>query len=221
MASSRSLLRGLPDPVLMLVTRRSVASHDGSPDRLVDAIDQAIDGGVNVVQLRENDLPAAELLELGRRLRGVCSGRALMLVNDRLDMALLCGADGVHLPENGLPTAPVRALAPPSLLVGRSVHGINPARAAEMDGVDYLLAGTIFPSETHPEQPAAGVEFLLSLASRVRTPVLAVGGIDAARARECRRAGVRGVAVIRSILAAASPRSAAEDLWAALQEEPV
>src|SRR5690242_10391271 len=96
-----------PSPTLMLVTdRRRCAGN------LVSAVDDAVAAGVNVVQLREKDLAAGELLYLARQVRGVTAGRALLLVNDRVDVALLCGADGVHLGAQALPVAAVRSLAP-------------------------------------------------------------------------------------------------------------
>jgi thiamine-phosphate pyrophosphorylase len=205
-----------PRQVLMLVTDRKQC---GSRP-LTEVVAAAIDGGVNVVQLREKDLPAGELLQLARQLRGVCGTRALLFINDRLDVALLCGADGVHLPEQGLPVSAVRKMLPPSMRVGRSVHSVNAARQAEQDGADYLLTGTVYASRSHSDVRPAGPELLRDVTSRVATPVLAIGGVNAENVEECRRAGAAGVAVISAILRAEDPRRAAEQL-APVPEENV
>lgn len=200
--------RRWPEKVLMLVV--DPGQCDGR--NLPEVVDQAIDGGVNVVQLRAAGLPAGELLTLARQLRGVCAHRALLVVNDRLDVALLSGADGVHLPENGLPVSAARQLLPPSIRVGRSVHSINAARQAELDGADYVLLGTIFASPTHPQQQPAGVDLVSGVTRRLNIPVVAIGGITPENAGSCWSAGAAGIAVISSILKAEDPLAAAQRL---------
>jgi thiamine-phosphate pyrophosphorylase len=199
----------------MLVTDRK---RCGGRD-LADVVSAALEGGVNAVQLREKDLAPRDLLALARRLRGICGHRALFFVNDRLDIALLCGADGVHLGEEGLPVAAVRQILPPSMLVGRSVHSVNAARQAELDGADYVLAGTIFSSPSHPEASPAGIELLENLAARLGIPIVAIGGIQPENAADCRRAGASGVAVVSAIMGAEDPRSAAERLAPPREED--
>src|SRR5688500_15398852 len=126
--------RQWPRETLMLL-----ANPDRCGDRpLAEVVEQAIDGGVNAVQLRAKHLPSGELLSLARQLRGVCGPRALLIVNDRIDVALLSGADGVHLGEASIPVAAARKILPPSMFVGRSIHAVNPARQAELDGADYV-----------------------------------------------------------------------------------
>ena len=197
--------RRWPGRVLMLLANPAQCGERS----LLEVVEQAVAGGVNVVQLRAKQLPAAELLTLARQLRGVCGPDALLLVNDRLDVALLSGADGVHLGENSVPVAAARGLLPPSLLVGRSVHSVNAAREAEQDGADYLLVGTLFESPSHPDTPPAGVELLESVVTRVGVPVLGIGGIRAANVDQCWAAGAAGVAVQSAIARAADPRGAA------------
>jgi thiamine-phosphate pyrophosphorylase len=199
----------------MLVTDRTQCA--GRP--LVEVVDQAIEGGVNIVQLREKDLPAGELLALARQLRGVCSHRALFLINDRVDVALLCGADGVQLSATGLPVAAVRQFLPSSLLVGRSVHSVNEARQAETDGADLVIAGTIFRTPSHPDAIPGGTELLRNMVSRLSIPVVAIGGINAGNVGECRHAGVAGVAVVSAIQSADDPRAAAAGLVPPAAEE--
>lgn len=197
-----------PEKPLMLVTDRKQCGSRS----LAEVVDRAIEGGVTLVQLREKDLTGGDLLVLARQLRGVCGQRALLMINDRPDVALLCGADGVHLGERGLPAAAVRQLLPATMLVGQSVHSVSSARQADLDGVDYISVGTIFPSPSHPEIEPAGLGLLSNIASRLPIPVLAIGGITPVNAASCRQAGAAGVAVISTIIRAEDPALAAAAL---------
>jgi thiamine-phosphate pyrophosphorylase len=195
----------------MLVTDRQRVTG-----RLEDAVAAAVAGGVNAVQLREHDLHAGELLRLARNLRAVTRGAALLLVNDRLDVALASGADGVHLPETGMPPPEARWIAGPELIIGRSVHSPAGAREAEQTGADYVVVGTVYPTGSHPGESGAGPE-LIRAAAEVRLPVIAIGGITPANARAVMQAGASGVAVISALLGAPQVERAARELWAALQ----
>ena len=199
-------------PCLALVTDRSALGGLS----LEEAVAQAVEGGANLVQLREKDLPAAELLALAGKLRTVTQGRALFLVNDRLDVALACAADGVHLPERGLPVAAARRLAGEEFIIGRSVHGVAAAVRAQDEGADYVQVGSMFASRSHPDQPPAGLGLLEAVAAAVTIPILAVGGITAANVGDVMRAGASGAAVISAILGAPSPREAARALAQAM-----
>jgi thiamine-phosphate pyrophosphorylase len=177
-----------------------------------------VEGGVNALQLREKDLLPGELLDLARQLRGVCGTRALLIINDRVDVALLCGADGVHLPEAGLPVAAVRRLLPSSMRVGKSVHSVNAARQAEQDGADYVTLGTIFASPSHGDVVPAGLELVREVAARVKIPVVGIGGITAENVDDVLGAGAAGVAVISAVLRSLEPRLAAARLAPAPEE---
>jgi thiamine-phosphate pyrophosphorylase len=190
----------------MLVTDRCMA---GGEDALVDAVAEAVEGGVNAVQLREKDLPKAELLSLSRRLREVTAGRALLLVNGPLDVALEARADGVHLPEH----APAQGGGPePHVIVGRSVHSVDAAVRAEEEGAGYLVVGPVFETASHPEAQAGGLEIIRKVVSATRVPVLGIGGITSKNAADVMRAGASGVAVISAILGADFPGVAAREL---------
>jgi thiamine-phosphate diphosphorylase len=208
-------MRPWPRQILMLVTDRKQCRNRTLPE----VVAQAVEGGVNAVQLREKDLPAGELLALARQLRGICGHRALLFVNDRVDVALLCGADGVQLSENGLPVAAARQLLPPSMWLGRSVHSVNQARQAELDGADFVLAGTVFPSPSHAGQVPVGPGLLRDLTTRLTIPVIGIGGINAKNIADCWASGAAGVAVISAIVAAEDPRLAAERLAPPREEE--
>lgn len=196
----------LPLPLVCLVTdRRAVAGS------LVEAVARAVDGGVNMVQVREKELPAGELLRLVCDLRGVVAGRALLVVNDRVDVALAADADGVHLPGHGLPPLAARSLVG-ERLVGRSVHSAGEASEAGEQGADYALLGAIFASRSHPGQPGAGPELIRLARPCCRVPLLGIGGITPENAASVMEAGADGVAVISAILAAPDPAEAAARL---------
>jgi thiamine-phosphate pyrophosphorylase len=201
-------------PTLCLVTDR----HQCGATELEAVVAAAVEGGVNVVQLREKDLPAGEMLSLGMRLRQVTRGKALLLINDRADVAQACGADGVHLPENGLPTSIARWVMGRNALVGRSVHGAEAAAQAESDGADLVQLGTIFVSPSKPDSPPVGPALLREAADAISIPVLAVGGVTPENAGEAIAAGASGVAVISAICGADDPKAVAKALVEAMIE---
>jgi len=196
----------------MLITDRRLA---GGADALVDAVNDAIEGGATAVQLREKDLPTEDLLPLARSLRAVTRGRAILIVNGALEVALATEADGVHLPEAAsMVERPAR-----TFLIGHSVHSLGAAAAAWAECSDYLIAGPVFETASHLNAVPAGLELIEAIADAVAVPVLAVGGITAERVGDMLRAGASGVAVISAILSAQSPRKAAQRLKNALAEE--
>ena len=201
----------LPRPCLMLVTGRRLA---GGEDALLHAVDAAVEGGVNAVQVREKDLEPARLVLLAARVRAMCADRALVIVNGDAGVARECGADGVHLPED----APWPASVPETMLVGRSVHSVEAAERAAAEGARYLIAGPVYETRSHPGRAASGVELIRRICEAVESPVIGIGGIDYQRAATVVRAGASGVAVISAVLAAPSPRDAASRLWGAVAE---
>lgn len=173
-----------------------------------------------MVQLREKEMPGGELLEFALRLKEVTQGRALLFVNERVDVALACGADGVQLGERALPVVTAEHLSGGELLIGRSVHNLERARAAEA-GADMLTVGAIFATASHPGTRPAGVGLIQDIASRVSLPLIGIGGIEAGNAAQVMEAGATGVAVIRSVLAAPDPEKAAHAIWRAISQPRV
>jgi thiamine-phosphate pyrophosphorylase len=180
-------------------------------ESLERAIAAAVSGGVTMVQIREKDLPARELLELTRRVADVVAGRAQLLVNGRADVAFAVEGCGLHLPADGLTIEVARRVLGGERLVGRSVHSVAEAAALQAQDVDYLELGTIFPSASHPGGPTVGLDVLREAAS-LSLSVLAVGGITAHEAGAVIEAGAAGVAVISEILGAEDPEAAAARL---------
>lgn len=177
-------------------------------------------GGAAVVQLRAKRTGDREALRWAREIRA-CTRDAgvLFIVNDRFDLALLCDADGVHLGQDDLPPARLPASARARLLVGRSTHTLEQARVARAEDVDYAAFGPVFgtASKDSPYAPRG----LALLAEAVRAvaplPLVAIGGIDAARAAEVRAAGAAGIAVISAVAGAGDPVAATRALAAALR----
>ena len=154
--------------------------------------ERAIRAGVEMIQIREKDLPARELFELVCRIRDLAAGTSTrILVNDRLDVALAAGIDGVHLPANGLPARRVR---PHVKLLGVSTHDLQEALDAEQSRADFIVFGPIFET---PGKTGIGIEPLRKVASTVKLPVLAIGGISAANTNDVIKAGAAGIAGIR------------------------
>jgi len=201
-------------PTLCLITDRQRCGKSS----LEDVVDAAIKGGVNLVQLREKDLPTGELLELAIRLREVTRGRAILVINDRLDVVQAAGADGVHLPENGLPVAIARWLLGQHTLIGRSVHSEEAAAEAEQAGADYVQLGTIYATESKPDAQPAGPDLVRKVSGAVAIPVLAVGGVHAENAAEVIEAGAFGASVISAIQGADDPQAATHQLVEAMSE---
>lgn len=203
----------LPYPCLALVTDRRIADGDTLPERIA----AAIAGGVDLVQLREKDLPGGLLLELAAKVRERMGDRALLLVNERGDVAAALPAAGVQLGEAALPVAAARRLLGADALIGRSVHSLEGAQAASAAGADFLVAGTMYASRSHPGEPPAGPALISQIAAAVNVPVIGIGGITAANAGQVMQAGAAGVAVITGILAAPDPERAAAQLKAAMR----
>ncbi len=207
---------------IMLVTDRQQAAGR----ELVDLVDAALAGlppASALVQLREKDLAPRELYALARRLLEVTHRhRCQLLVNDRIDVALAAGADGVHLPDRGLPIAAARRLGRPgSFVIGVSVHGADAAGAAARDGADLVVCGPIWPTPSKRDMGEPLGEAALAQAKKAiagagagaAAKLYAIGGVTGPeRAEAAVRAGAHGVAVVRAIVAAADPAAAARAL---------
>jgi thiamine-phosphate pyrophosphorylase len=167
-------------------------------------------GGVDVVQLRQKRLARGVLLELATALAAACDAAgALFVVNDHVDVALLSGADGVHVGPDDLSVTAARRAAGPDLLVGASASTPEAGREAERDGADYLGTGPAYPTPLKTEKRVIGPAGVAAVAAAVRVPVFAIGGIDRARLPELRAAGVTRVCAIRALGEAADPEAEA------------
>jgi thiamine-phosphate diphosphorylase len=177
-------------------------------DRLVEIVREAAAGGVTAVMLRDKTASDAELTETALALKQVL-GSTPLIVNGSALAARTAEAAGVHLPETGMAIAAARRIAGGAALVGRSVHSVEAAMSAASRQADYVLAGTIYASRSHPGVEPAGPAFLKAVCSAVTIPVVAIGGISPGNCASCLAAGARGVAVLSAILHAQDPREAA------------
>jgi thiamine-phosphate pyrophosphorylase len=187
---------------------------------LAGFLDAALGGGVDVVQLRQKGLEAAQEMAFLAAFREACDRHgALLAVNDRADVARAVGADVLHLGQDDLPVAIAREIVGPGTLIGLSTHSADQASAAAVAAhVDYFCAGPVWPTPTKPGRPAPGlslVRYVAALAARV--PWFAIGGISAANIGAVLAAGARRVVVVRAITEAADPAAAAATLAARLR----
>ena len=190
-----------------LIGRRSC------PIGLKETARQAIAGGADAVQLRDKDVPDAQLLAQAAELRELTdeTGR-LLIINDRPDIAALVGADGIHLGQHDLPINEARKLLRPGAIVGRSTHNIAEARAAINEGADYIGVGPIFETTTKDAGSPVGLELLKQIVEEVALPIAAVGGINPANARDVFAAGAQCIAACSAICGAEDPQAAAKAL---------
>ncbi|HEX8825603.1 MAG TPA: thiamine phosphate synthase [Archangium sp.] len=204
------MTRRVPDLSVYLVTDRPLARGR----ELVDVVLSAVRGGVTVVQLREKDASARETLELGRALLARLRPLGVpLLVNDRVDLALALGADGVHVGQSDLPPEVARRLLGPEALVGLSITGPEDLPTLDPAVVDYAGVGPIFPTASKADAtPALGLEGFTLLRRQLPVPVVAIGGITPENASAVISAGADGVSVVSAICSAEDCAVAASTL---------
>lgn len=196
-----------------LVTQASHSDDRSTPD----VVAAALDGGVDVVQLREKDVPVRERLDVGRELRTLTRRAGVpLIVNDRVDLALALDADGVHLGDDDLPIEAARDLMGADAIIGRSVSFVDDAVAAENAGADYLGVGAVYATgskeDIDDDEFEIGPERIGAIADAVSIPIVGIGGITADNAAPVVKAGAEGVAVITAITRADDPVAATRRL---------
>ena len=194
------------DPSLYVVLDRTAARGRD----LVELLALALAGGSRMIQLREKEWPSGRVLPLAEKLRAACAAAgATFIVNDRVDLALAVGADGVHLGQDDLPARAARPLLRPGMILGISTHSVEQARAAQTDGADYVAVGSMFATTSKADFQLVGPELMRKLRGEIRVPLVGIGGITPDNVSEVIQAGADGVAVISAVCAAADPKAAA------------
>jgi thiamine-phosphate pyrophosphorylase len=202
---------------LYLVTDRNLSLGRTT----LDIIRAAIEGGVTCIQLREKQCPTREFIKEARRVRDLLDALERpvpLIINDRIDVALAIGADGVHLGQTDMHISDARRLAGSSLLIGISAESVTDAVRAEADGADYIGISPIFATATKTDTAAPlGLEGIRAIRAAVSLPLVGIGGIKAGNAAGIIRAGADGVAVVSAIVSAPCPKSAAATLKQRIQ----
>jgi thiamine-phosphate pyrophosphorylase len=184
--------------------------HGEDPEPLLSA---ALRGGVDIVQLREKTLPRREIERSAQTFRRLCDTySALFVVNDDPDLARACDADGVHVGQDDLAAAEVRALLGPDAIIGLSTHSEEQIAASAEAPVDYISVGPIWETPTKQGRAAVGLELISHAESRAAHPFFAIGGVDPSNAAQVVEAGARRLCVVRAIRDADDPAAAAEEL---------
>lgn len=179
---------------------------------LIQATEEALKAGVTLVQYRDKKAGGRAMLEKAVALRKLCYRYGVpLIINDRLDVALLAGADGVHLGQEDLPVEEARKLAGPDFIIGATAHNAAEAAAAEAAGADYLGCGAVFATRTKQDTIPLGLDGLHAIRQAVRIPLAGIAGITAENYRQVLEAGADGVAVISAIMGA-------EDIQAAVRK---
>lgn len=188
-----------------------------SEDAFLDAIASALEGGVDILQLREKKMPANKVFELGKKVKQLClQYDTTFIVNDRVDIAYLLGADGVHLGQDDLDVKSAKEILGNNAIVGISTHAPEQALKAVADGADYIGVGPVFATPTKEGRIPVGLEYVKWVSENVTLPAFAIGGIDEDNVKDVIDAGLNRVAVVRAIINAESPKVVAEKILSIL-----
>jgi len=181
-----------------------VTDHNCLQERdFLGCIEDALRGGVTLVQLREKNVDGGIFLQRAFAVKNLCDKYNVpLLVNDRIDIALACKADGVHLGQDDIPPSVARSILGPDAIIGVSAHSCEEALAAEKDGADYLGVGAVFPTNSKDDASEVGLNMLKEIRKISKLPIVGIGGINAQNYAQVVEAGAQGAAIISGILAA-------------------
>ncbi|MGW6298950.1 thiamine phosphate synthase [Peribacillus butanolivorans] len=202
------------DLSLYLVTEESIAIED-----LTKIIAEAVSGGVSIVQLREKNNSSLSFYKKASALKQLLHELSIpLIINDRVDIALAVGADGVHIGQDDLPLSVIKQLVPDNMIIGVSVSTLEEAIEAEQNGADYIGVGSIFPTKTKQDATLMANGVLEKICRSISIPAVAIGGITAENISSLSESGVSGTAVVSAIMNANSPQSAAEFLLSIIKD---
>lgn len=194
----------------------SIQTPQTAVEKLIAQTRATLEGGATAIQLRDKTLEGKDLLAAARAMNQLCRQHgAMFIVNDRLDIALLCGAHGLHVGQGDLPVPEVRKLCPPGFIVGVSAQTKKEAMLAHEQGADYLGIGAVFPTSTK-EATALGPKGVAKVAASTPLPAVAIGGVSLENITAIKQTGVAGVALVSAIVAAPDITAETRKFWQAL-----
>ena len=210
----RAKLKKKVDYTLYAITESSLPEED-----LLSRVKQIVKGGATCLQLREKNISSREFLNRAIQLRKVIPSDVSFIVNDRVDIAVICGADGVHLGQDDIPLPSARKIMGEDKIIGVSTHNLEQAKKAEAEGADYIGVGPVFSTSTKPDAlHPVGCEMIRCIKKEVKIPVVAIGGICPENLKEVLEAGADGVAVISAIFARRDILKATQNLIKLIKE---
>lgn len=190
-----------------------VTDNSENEEKFLKTIQEAILGGVSVVQIREKTAETLEFYNLALEVKEITAKYNVpLIINDRVDVALAIDADGVHVGQSDMPCDITRKLIGENKILGVSAATIEEAKKAEKDGADYIGTGAIFPTATKDDAPSVTKKDLSDIANSINIPVVAIGGITIENAKELKDTGIAGLSVVSAIMSAENPKKASEKL---------
>jgi len=192
----------------------------GKNDSLEKTVKEAVEGGADVIQLRDKNATEDTLLKMARALLKILRPRGVpLIINDSVRVAKLSGADGVHLGQDDGALGEARSILGKEAVIGRSTHSRKQAKEAEKEGFDYIGVGPVFKTPTKPSAAPVGLDLVRFASQNIHIPFVAIGGIDIDNIREVREAGAKIIAVARAVCGAKDPRKACEKLLREITNE--
>ncbi len=203
-----------------MISRTSLYLCTPIVDNVSEFVDQTLEGGVDIVQLREKQLPDQDILEKARTLQRLCRSRSVpFIVNDRPDIALLAEADGVHVGQDDIKVSDVRRLIGTGRILGLSTHSRTELMEALTLDIDYVSVGPIEPTPTKPGREGTGEDFLNFASKVARLPFFVTGGVDPTKIRHLKEVGASRFVVVRYLVNAKDPKAAAQQLKVEIQRD--
>lgn len=190
-----------------------VTDENDNEEKFLKTIEDAINGGVSVVQIREKTKDTLDFYNLALKVKEITAKYNVpLIINDRVDVALAIDADGVHIGQSDMPCDVTRKLVGPNKIVGVSAATIDEAKKAEKDGANYIGTGAVFPTATKDDAPKITKKDLKEIVESINIPVVAIGGITLDNASELTNTGIKGLSVVSAIMSSDNPRESAEKL---------
>ena len=190
-----------------------VTDNSDDVDRFLNTIEEAIKGGVTVVQIREKTADTLDFYNLALKVKEITTKYDVpLIINDRVDVALAIDADGVHVGQSDMPCDVTRRLMGPNKILGVSAATVEEAKKAERDGADYIGTGAVFPTATKDDADSVTKEELIEIVKSINIPVVAIGGINLDNASQLTDTGIAGLSVVSAIMSSDNPKKSSEEL---------